>query len=168
MLVRFCPAPLLQHPHHSLGRPARCRPYTKSTPGSMSRDASTNKVAAMRNPHRPHSLILPSWFASIKDPRHPRLIDRWRLCARLFLTLKPFKIEISTAGPTLELETPRHMCHPWLTRCLTSGGIDSVVLRRCLEGLSNAIDASASMEDREVVVRQNTRILGTQQFGAYF
>ncbi|CAM9138091.1 unnamed protein product, partial [Laminaria digitata] len=32
-------------------------------------------------------------------------------------------------------------------------GIDAVVLRRCLEGLSEVVDAPASMEDRDVVIR---------------
>eukprot|EP00904_Undaria_pinnatifida_P009103 jgi/Undpi1/5322/HiC_scaffold_2.g00603.m1 len=32
-------------------------------------------------------------------------------------------------------------------------GIDSVVLRRCLEGLSEVVDAAASMEDRDIVIR---------------
>lgn len=38
------------------------------------------------------------------------------------------------------------------TACFVSDGIDSVVLRRCLEGLSEVVDAAASMEDRDIVV----------------
>lgn len=44
------------------------------------------------------------------------------------------------------------MTRPCLPPRAFSDGIDAVVLRRCLEGLSEVVDAPASMEDRDVVV----------------